>query len=210
MKFGVMIGLVLSSPLVVYQAWAFLSPALEERERRLIVQSFTFGLVLFGAGVALAYFVALPATIRFLLMFGAEWFTPALTADSYLSLVTRMLLAFGLMFELPVVVMILSALGVVTPAFLRLKRRHAIVVLTALGAFLTPGDAVVVTIFLMVPLLALYELSIVVSAVVSRKRSREKETEGAPAPDGSVPLGLALLLGIARWRAGSAANAGVD
>lgn len=208
MKFGVMIGLVLSSPVVVYQAWAFLSPALEERERRLIVPSLTFGLILFSAGVALAYFVVLPATIRFLLMFGSEWFTPALTADSYLSLVTRMLLAFGLLFELPVVVMILSALGLVTPAFLRSKRRHAVVALTALGAFLTPGDAVVVTVFLMLPLLALYELSIVVAVVVSRRRLETEGDEEVSPPEGSVPLGLALMIGAARWRARSTVSSG--
>jgi sec-independent protein translocase protein TatC len=207
LKFGLMIGLVLSSPVVVYQVWAFLSPALEERERRLIVPSLAFGLVLFSAGVALAYFVALPATIRFLLMFGAEWFAPALTAGSYLSLVTRMLLAFGLLFELPIVVMILSALGVVTPAFLRSKRRHAIVGLTVLGAFLTPGDAVVVTLFLMVPLLVLYEVSIVVSAMVNKNQSTEAASVGTDPPSGSVPLGLALAYGVTRWRARAAAKA---
>lgn len=201
MKFGVMIGVILASPVVVYQAWAFLSPALEERERKVIVPSFTFGLGLFGAGVCLAYFVALPATIRFLLMFGAEWFTPALTADSYLSLVTRMLLAFGLLFELPIVVMILSALGVVTPELLRSKRRHAIVLMTALAAFLTPGDVVVVTIFLMVPLILLYEVSIGVSLVVVRRRQERDEGQDPTPPEGSVPLGLPLALGLARWRA---------
>lgn len=201
MKFGVMIGFVLASPIVVYQAWAFLSPALEERERKVIIPSLSFGLVLFAAGVALAYFVALPATIRFLLMFGAEWFTPALTADSYLSLVTRMLLAFGLLFELPVVVMILSALGLVTPTFLKRKRRHAIVLVTALAAFLTPGDVVVVTLFLMIPLVLLYEASILVSGMVAARADDGREREGPAAPDGSVPLGVALALGVVRWRA---------
>lgn len=186
LKFGIMVGLILSSPVVAYQVWAFLAPALEERERRVIIPALTFGLLLFAAGVAMAYFVALPMTIRFLLLFGAEWFTPALTAGYYLSLVTRMLLAFGLVFELPVVIAILSAMGLVTSKFLKSKRRHAIVAITVLASFLSPGDILTVTILLMIPLVILYELSILIAAAMERRRREEQDlVPGGPA-DGAV------------------------
>lgn len=170
LRLGVTVGVVLASPVVVYQAWAFLAPALEDRERRAIVPTFILGLGLFAAGVALAHFVTLPLTIRFLLLFGAEWFTPALTAGFYMSLVVRLLLAFGLAFELPVVLLVLTALGLVSAAFLRSKRRHAIVAITVLAAFISPGDTVVVTCLLMMPLFLLYEFGIVLSAGVERRR----------------------------------------
>ena len=197
LKLGMLTGLLLASPILVYHAWAFLSPALERRERRLIIPSMSFGLLLFAAGVSLAYFVALPMTIRFLLTFGAEWFTPTLTAGYYLSLVWRLLLAFGVVFELPVVVVILTSLGLVTPAFLRAKRRHAIVLITILASILSPGDFISVTLLLMAPLVLLYEVSIVLSTMVVRRRAGQ-DTDGPP--EQSVPLLLVLGLATARWR----------
>jgi sec-independent protein translocase protein TatC len=184
-KLGIITGLVLSSPIVAYHVWSFLAPALEDREKRVIVPSLCFGLLLFAGGVALAYFVALPVTIRFLLLFGAEWFTPALTAGYYLSLVTRLLLAFGVVFELPVVIMILSVLGLVTSSFLRSKRRHAIVAIAILASFLSPGDVITVMFLLMAPLIVLYELSILIAQTVERRRAKAEALLGTP-PDGAV------------------------
>jgi sec-independent protein translocase protein TatC len=166
---GVVLGFLVALPVVAYQVWAFFAPALEEREKRVIVPSLYLGLALFAGGVAMAYFLVLPATIRFLVLFGTEWFTLDLTAENYLSMVWRILIAFGLMFELPVVVMILSALGLVTPAFLRSKRRHAVVGLAVLASVATPGDFLVITVAMLLPLIALYELGIVLSALVRRE-----------------------------------------
>jgi sec-independent protein translocase protein TatC len=169
-KVGIALGFLLASPVVAYHVWAFFAPALEERERRVIVPSLYLGLVLFAAGVAMAYFLVLPISIRFLITFGLEWFALQLTADAYLAMVWRLLLVFGAVFELPVVVMILSALGLVTPAFLRSKRRHAIVVMSVLAAVLTPSDIIVLMMMLLLPMIALYELSILLSAMVRRER----------------------------------------
>ena len=194
LKLGITSGLVLASPFVAYHVWAFLAPALKPKEKRVIVPSLAFGLVLFAAGVALAYFIALPMTIRFLLLFGAEWFTPALTAGYYLSLVFGLLMAFGIVFELPVVITLLSALGLVTPTFLRQKRRHAIVGITILASVLSPGDYLQVTVLLMIPMVVLYELSVLLSAAVYRKR---KSVESQDPP----PRAIALLgvLAFRRW-----------
>lgn len=189
LKIGLLSGAILSSPFVIYQVWAFLSPALEEHERRAIVPSLYLGLVLFSMGVSLAYFVALPVTIRFLLLFGADYFMPMLTAGFYLAFVVRLLLAFGVAFELPVVVMILSAMGLVTPRFLREKRRHAVVLITAAAAFLSPGDVISVTLLLMVPLVLLYEFSILLSAMIYRRKDKERIHETSEPPDLAVERG---------------------
>ena len=198
-KLGMYTGLLLASPIIVYHIWAFLSPALEERERRLIVPSMTFGLFLFAAGVSLAYFVALPMTIRFLLLFGAQWFSATLTVGYYFPLVMRLLIVFGVVFELPVVVVILTSLGLVTPAFLRAKRRHAIVLITILASFLSPGDVFQVTLLLMVPLILLYEVSILLSTMIVRRRANAAEGDNRP-PDNAVPLLFVLGMATARLR----------
>jgi sec-independent protein translocase protein TatC len=169
-RLGLIVGVVLASPVIVYQVWSFLAPALQDKEKRVIVPSLILGLVLFAAGVAMGYYIALPLTIRFLLAFGAEWFTPSLTAESYFPLVFRILLSFGLVFELPIVILILSALGVVTPTMLRSKRRHAIAVMLVGASLLTPGDVISLTVLMLVPMIMLYEGSIVLSALVRRER----------------------------------------
>ena len=167
LKMGIGTGLLLASPVIIYPAWAFLSPALQRRERRVIIPSLYLGLLLFLAGVALAYFVALPSSIRFLLLFGTDYFTPVLTAGYYLSFVVSVLLAFGILFEMPVAIMILAALGLVTPAFLRSSRRHAYVLLTVVACVVSPGDLFLMTALLLVPLVLLYEGSILLSSLVS-------------------------------------------
>ena len=184
LKVGILGGLVLSSPIIIYQIWSFLSPALERQEKRAIIPALYLGVVLFAAGVAMSYYMALPVTLRFLLFFAEGYFDQMLQAGPYLGFVTKLLMAFGILFELPVVIMILSALGLVTPAFLREKRRHAIVIITVLASFLSPGDVVTVTAMMMAPLVLLYEFSILLSVVITRKR-RAREIGGDP-PDGTV------------------------
>ena len=131
------------------------------------------GLLLFIAGAALAYFVVVPLALPWLFGFGGPSLVPLITAEEYFSFVFSMVLTFGVSFELPIVVLALAALGIVTPQFLSKYRRHAIVVIVIIGAFLTPGDMVWTTIALAVPLYALYELSVV-------GRVRDLPTEGAP------------------------------
>lgn len=184
LRVGILGGLVLVSPILIYQIWAFLSPALERHEKRAIIPALYLGVVLFSVGVWMSYAIALPVTLEFLLFFGEGYFDQMLQAGPYLGFVTKLLLAFGILFELPVVIMILSALGLVTPAFLRAKRRHAIVVITVLASLLSPGDVVTVTAMMMVPLILLYEFSILLSVVITKRR-RSHDIGGDP-PEGSV------------------------
>lgn len=174
LKLGIAAGVILALPVVVYQIWSFLSPALEKDERRAIVPALYLGLVLFMAGVAMGYFAALPVTLQFFQAFEGEALAEQLEIGKTLAFITKMLLAFGVVFELPVVIMVLTALGLVTPEFLRSKRRHAAVAMTALASFITPGDVITLTVMMMIPLILLYELSIFLSSgIAKRRRARE-------------------------------------
>lgn len=171
LKLALLVGVLLSGPILIYQVWAFLSPGLHPTERRAIVPAFYLGLVLFACGLALAYFAALPVTLEFFAGFQEQVLEANYVIGPYLALVVRIMLAFGLVFELPVVVMVLSALGVVEPATLRAGRRYAIVIITIVASLITPGDIVLLTLFLMVPLIVLYELSIGLSSIMTRRRN---------------------------------------
>lgn len=181
LKVSITIGLILASPTIIYQVWAFLAPALERHERRAIVPALYMGLVLFIAGVVLAYFV-LPISLLFLTGLLSNLVEHNWTFGLYMGFVVKLLLAFGILFELPVVVLVLSAIGVVTPAFLRSKRRHAVVIIATLAAILSPGDVIVVTVIMMAPIYLLFEMSILISDVIWRRRERRlggDETEEA-------------------------------
>lgn len=177
LKLAITCGFLLALPIIAYQVWAFFSPALLPSERKVIIPSLYLGLVLFAAGVAMAYRLVLPMTLRFTMGFQTESLEQAIVISEYLSVVTRLLLSFGVVFELPIVVMVLSALGLITPEFLAAKRRHAIVGITILAAVLTPGDVITITLMMMVPLIILYEFSIVLSRLVVRRRVAEAAAE---------------------------------
>jgi sec-independent protein translocase protein TatC len=123
----------------------------------------------------MAYFVALPMTLEFFKRFEAGVLQDQLEVGKTLGVLVKFMIAFGVVFELPVVVMLLSLVGLVTPEFLRHYRRHAIVVMTVVASVVTPGDVVSLTVILMAPLLLLYELSIYLSAVVTRRRRAKQE-----------------------------------
>src|SRR5687767_6035057 len=177
LKLSLIAGLVLASPIVIYQVWAFLAPALLPSEKRVIVPALYMGVVLFLAGVAMSYELVLPMTLKFTMGFQTEFLEQSIVIGPYMAMVTRLLLAFGIVFELPVVILILSALGLVTPEFLASKRRHAIAGIAILAAVLTPGDVITVTLMMMVPLVLLYEFSILLSRLVTRRRAAAAAAE---------------------------------
>jgi len=178
-------GILMAFPILVYQAWSFLSPALDSTEKRAIVPALYLGLILFMSGVALAYFAALPLTLEFFKAFLSESLEGTLEINATLGFIVKMLFAFGAVFELPIVILTLSLMGIVTPAFLRSKRRHAVVLITVLAAFITPGDALTLTIMMMLPLVLLYEFGIFLSVGVYRRREKAEralEHEASPEP----------------------------
>lgn len=171
LKVSFAVGCVLASPIVIYQVWAFLSPALYEREKGMVVPALFVGVVLFLLGATAAYLYALPAALNVLFSFTRQDLAPIITIDQYFGFAVPFILAFGVVTELPLVVAILAALGLVTPQFLSKQRRYAFVVSAFLAALLTPPDAVSMMMML-VPLTLLYEISIWCAWVASRRRAR--------------------------------------
>src|SRR5256886_1517918 len=190
LKFAFVIGLVLASPVVGYQAWAFLTPALYERERRLIIPALSAGALLFLAGASAAYLWVLPRALAVLLSFQHDVFDPLITADKYFAFAAQLIIAFGVVTELPLVVVILAILGLVTPQFLVRTRRYPVALSAGPAALLPPPDAVSI-LLMMGPLWLLYEVSIWCALVVEKRRRRRQRTEGGATR--AAPPGAPLL-----------------
>lgn len=154
-------GLILSAPFWLYQLWKFISPALYKNERKYAAGFIGFGTFQFLLGVSFCYFLVLPGGLDFLLNFAKDDFQNALTVDKYLEFVTQMTILFGLAFEIPVVLTFLGMTGVVTKKMLIDIRRYAIVVNAVLAALFAPPDTYSM-ILLMVPMLIMYEISILI------------------------------------------------
>jgi len=183
---ALLVGTIIASPVIIYQVWAFLSPALYRHERRVVIPVILGAVLLFTAGVALAYFFVLPMTLRFLLNFQVESLEPMITASEYFGFVMILALTMGAVFELPLLILGLAALGLVTPKFLARFRKYALVLSYVVAAFITPGDLFITTIALTVPLYLLYELSVLLAYLVFRKRraatyAAEQSTAGGVA-----------------------------
>ena len=162
-------GFCLALPVVCYQFWAFVAAALTPTERKYVLWCAPASLVLFAAGAVFAYLVVLPISLKFLMSFASADLVPMITVYKYLSFVGTLCLGFGLVFEMPLAVVFLALIGIASPAYLGHIRRYVIVGVFAVSALVTPPD--VVSQFLMaLPLIVLYELSIVLARVVYRPR----------------------------------------
>jgi sec-independent protein translocase protein TatC len=182
MNASFVLGLLIASPVIAYQIWAFLSPALYRHEKKVVVPVLLGAAVLFAAGVSMSFFVVLPFTLGFLLQFQTAALEPMITASEYFGFAIGISLAFGAVFELPILIVALTALGLVTPMFLTAYRRHAIVLCVVAAAFITPGADPTSLFALAVPLYFLYELSVVLSGMIYRRRvKREAEREAQTA-----------------------------
>ena len=168
-------GLVLGSPIVLWQGWAFIAPALKRHEKRMVAPILPVVLGLFIAGVLFVYFVLLPVSIGFLLGFAHETAEPVLTQDRYFGFVTALCIAGGLLFELPAVLAVLGWLGIVTSRWLWQRTGWAMVVLMIVAAIITPtGDAFNMLV-LTAPLVLLYVIGTVVVWIIERARRRDTE-----------------------------------
>lgn len=162
-------GLVLSLPNVFYQLWRFISPALHKNERKYIVWIVIFSTFCFLTGIVFAYYIMLPLTLKFAVAFGTPEIENNFAITEYFSIIISVMLAAGVVFELPMLSFFLSKLGILTPRFMRKYRRHSIVVILIIAAFLTPGTDPVAQLLLAVPLGLLYEVSIFVSKLSQKK-----------------------------------------
>jgi sec-independent protein translocase protein TatC len=172
------LGLIAASPVIAWQVWGFLSPALYQHERRVVIPALVGAALLFAAGMALAYFYVLPVTLGFFMSFQSASVEVLPTVREYVGFVMAMCLAFGAVFELPVLIALLSALGLVQPELLARFRRHAVVGCLLTAALITPGSDPTSLVALTIPLYFLYEVSITLSRVIARRRERRVLAEG--------------------------------
>lgn len=167
-------GFILGFPYILYEFWRFISPALYENERKKAGLFIIVSSVLFFIGVLFGYFVIVPLSINFFGTFNvSKTIVNQFTVDSYISMIKTSVIVSGLVFELPIIIYFLTKLGLVTPAFLRKYRRAAIVIILIVAAIATPPD-IPSQVVVSIPILILYEVSILISAVVVKK---EKENE---------------------------------
>ncbi len=188
LKLGVLVGLVLASPIILWQTWAFLAPALYAREKRALVPSLFVGLALFLTGVVIAYLFVVPQALRVLFSFQTEAIAPFITYDAYFAFVLQVTLALGLSFELPLIIIILAWLGVIGPAELHRFRRYSVILAFIAGAVLSPGADLLSMVMMTIPLLVLYEVGFAGAVIIERRR------RAASQPLTGGTLGLFLLL----------------
>lgn len=169
MQIAIIGGLILSIPNIFYQLWKFIAPALRSNERKYILAIVLYSSICFLIGIAFAYFVMLPLTMKFAAQFGSKEIANQFAIDEYMSIIISVMLASGLIFELPMISFFLSKLGILTPAFMRKFRKHSIVIIMIAAAILTPGTDPVSQIILAIPLVLLYELSIFISKLSAKK-----------------------------------------
>jgi sec-independent protein translocase protein TatC len=168
LKVSFLAGLMLASPVIIYQFWMFIAPGLYDREKRLLVPIVLLSSVFFIGGALFGYFIVFPYGFDFFLGFATETIRPMPSMKEYLSFSAKLLLAFGLVFELPLVITFLAKLGIVTVPFLKKNRKYALLLFFVGAAILTPPD-VVTQVMMALPLMVLYEISILGARIFGRK-----------------------------------------
>jgi sec-independent protein translocase protein TatC len=180
-------GIFVSSPIVFYQLWGFIAPGLYKRERRIGVAFSFFSAVFFVAGAAFCYYFVLEQLYTYLLGYATADLRPMLSISDYIDLTRNMMLAFGAVFEMPMLILFLSLVGAVTPRKLWKFNRWFVVIAFIIGALLTPSPDPVTQIMMALPMIVLYNLSIIVCWLVTRGRAKreaeERAREGAPPLD---------------------------
>jgi sec-independent protein translocase protein TatC len=175
-KLSIYIGIVLASPVILYQIWLFVAPALYRNEKS-AVTGFLFSTVfLFLAGIAFAYFLALPHILNFLVGFQGP-VVPLIKIDDYFDLVLLVIVALGLVFELPVLIFFLTLFGIVTPKFLIANTKYAVLVITVVAAIVTPTPDAVTMLLVMAVMTILYFIGVAVSWVVVRRKEKRLAAE---------------------------------
>lgn len=174
LKVSLLTGIGLASPVILYQFWMFVAPGLYDKEKRLLVPIMFLSTLFFVGGALFGYFVVFPYGFEFFLGFATETIRPLPSMKEYLSFAAKLLIAFGIVFELPLVITFMAKLGIVSVPFLKKNRKYAVLLFFAGSALLTPPD-VVTQVMMALPLMLLYEISIVGARVFGRKPLREQD-----------------------------------
>ncbi|MBM4324392.1 MAG: twin-arginine translocase subunit TatC [Deltaproteobacteria bacterium] len=176
MKVAFIAGIILTSPFVLFQVWAFVAPGLYRHEKRYVIPFVVAGSFFFVLGILFAYFAAIPIGFKFLLGYATDFIKPMPSMKEYLSFSIKFLLAFGLVFEFPVVLVLLARIGVVDAKTLARHRKYAILLIFIFAAVMTPPD-IISQLLMAIPLMGLYELSILLSKVFGKKKPIPPTTE---------------------------------
>jgi sec-independent protein translocase protein TatC len=172
LKLAVLAALFVAAPWVLLQVWMFISPGLYKQEKRWIVPFVLFGTVFFVGGAAFAYFVVLPMGFEYLIKFTPETVTNAWSVEKYFSIIIRLLLAFGVVFEVPLLMWILAAAGIVSPRTFSRFRKYWIILAWVLGAFLTPADPFTQA-MMAVPLMLFFEIGLLGARLLYQRHQKQ-------------------------------------
>jgi sec-independent protein translocase protein TatC len=180
-KIGFLAGLMLATPLILFELWRFVSPGLLERERRFALPFVVLGTLCFFLGLAFCYFVVLPFAMSFLLTYKTEHLTPMLSIGPFIDFTVKFMIAFGLIFQLPLLISLAARLGLVTSKFLSQNRKYAILLSFVIAAILTPTPDVFNQTLMAGPLCLLYEVGIWGARLIEKTR---RSPAGQEAPEG--------------------------
>ncbi|MBI5845868.1 MAG: twin-arginine translocase subunit TatC [Deltaproteobacteria bacterium] len=182
LKLSFAAGIVLALPVIMHQVWMFIGPGLYSHEKRMIFPLVFLSCLFFAAGAAFGYFVVFPFGFKALIEFAGPSMSAFPSVKEYYGLVSKMLLVFGLIFELPLFISVFARFGLVTPAFLRKNRRYAILIIFVAAAILTPPD-VFSQLLMALPLLVLYEAGILGAVIFGRAREKAEPPDPEPSPE---------------------------
>jgi len=173
MKIAFFASLFLTSPYIFYQIWRFIAPGLYADEKKHVLPFVFSSTFLFISGVLFGYYLALPPAFEFFVAFSSDFLKPMISFREYLSFSLKMLLAFGISFEMPVFIFFMARIGIVNAKMLRKQRRYAILVIFIAAAILTPSPDAFSQILMAIPLMVLYEISIFLSKYAEKKRAEK-------------------------------------
>jgi sec-independent protein translocase protein TatC len=179
LKVAILAGIFVSSPLILYEIWAFVSPGLYTHERKYVIPFVIFSTMFFIGGALFGYFIVFPYGFKFLLGFATDFIRPLPSIKEYFSLASKLLLAFGVVFELPLFVFFLTKMGLVNQRILIKHFKYALLLIFSISAILTPPD-VATQIMMAGPLLVLYGVSIIVAKVFGKESKKAEDTEEEP------------------------------
>lgn len=177
MKVSFITGIFVTLPYVLYQLWQFISPGLYAKERKMAIPFISLATLLFYTGALFAYFIVFPAAFKFFLSYQTAELKAMISIREYVSLVMVLMLAFGAVFETPIVIVFLGLLGIFDSGQLKRGRRYFVVLAFVIGAILTPTPDVINQTLMAVPMLVLYEVGIWILVYLEKKRRREQENE---------------------------------
>jgi sec-independent protein translocase protein TatC len=177
MKVSFLAGLMLAVPVILYQLWRFIAPGLYENEKRAVLPVVFFSSFFFLGGALFGYFAVFPYGFKFFASYATDFITPMITTREFLTFTTRMLLGFGLVFELPIFAFFLAKLGLITAPLMRRMRKAAVVVIFIIAAAITPGPDIFSQLMMAGPLIILYEASVWIVHVFGRKEKSPETIE---------------------------------